>query len=211
MYSLHTFKMRADRFCFFNWWVLILFILLSMRSNFISYYFQTPNEMKTTISFKLESIKKNSNVAADSHSLKRLMEKTCRTISVSCGYSFSILIMLDIMLCLSICKNLLYFLAIKLLNFLHYENNVRFYRAVYKKYLKEFIIFLHHYNNIPELHFMCCGDSMPFLLAVPATEDAAKEKLHLSIAYILFLFPLELWFRMWTGGAQIGLVIYIMN
>lgn len=140
------------------------------------------------------------------------MEKTCRTISVSCSNSFSIFIMLDIMFCLSICKNLLYFLAIKFLNFLHYENNIWFYRAVYKKYLKEFIIFLHHYNNILELHFMCCGDSLPFLLAVPAAGDAAKEKLYpLYIAYILFLFPLELWFQMWTGGTQISLVIHIMS
>lgn len=44
---------------------------------------------------------------------------------------------------------------------------------------------------------MCCGDSIRFLLAVPATRDAAKEKLHpLYIAHMLFLFPLELWFQM---------------
>lgn len=112
------------------------------------------------------------------------MEKTCRTISVSCGNSFSIFIMLDIMFCLSICKNLLYFLAIKLPNFIHYENSIRYYRAVDSKDLKEFIIFLHHYNNILELYFMCCGDSMPFLLAVPATGDAAEEK---WLLYILLI------------------------
>jgi len=76
----------------------------------MSYYLQAQNEMKTTISFKLENPKRiYSSFVADSQSLRRLMEQTCRAFSVSCGYSFKIFILLDIMLCLNICKNLLYF------------------------------------------------------------------------------------------------------
>lgn len=140
------------------------------------------------------------------------MEKACRTISVSCGNSFSIVIMLDIMFCLSICKNLLYFLAIKLLNFIHYENSIRYYRAVDSKDLKGFIIFLHHYNNILELYFYVLWWLYALFSCSSCNRRCSWRKMiALYIAYTLFLFPLELWFQMWTGGTQIVLVIYIMS
>lgn len=99
------------------------------------------------------------------------------------------------------CKNLLHYLATKLLNFLHYENIVRFCRAVCKKYLKELIIFLNIIIPVSWRYDLSVLVILfPFLLAAPTIGDI--DMMPFSLATLFICYFHFLWSYLWFSAVN---------